>query len=166
MTRFSNTMFGLVATLSLASGVIAQPRPVGQTPVTRAGETPAQAGPATTFTGKVRVRLLAKPVAPGRTSMGLVTFDRGARSFWHTHPAGQTLYVTEGCGWTQQEGRTPTRICAGDTATVPPGVRHWHGATASTTMSHLSITENMNGRDVDWQGPVSAADYHGPGTRP
>ncbi len=165
MIRFSKTLMGLVMTLSLASGALAQARPAGETPVARAGETPARPGPPTTFTGTVSVRLLAKPVAPGRTSMGLVTFNPGARSFWHTHPAGQTLYVTEGCGWTQQEGKSPVRICAGDTATVAPGVRHWHGATADTAMSHLSITEKVNGREVDWQGPVSAADYHGLETR-
>jgi quercetin dioxygenase-like cupin family protein len=166
MTKSANMMFGLMATLSIASGALAQSRPADQTPVTRAGATPAKPGPATTFTGTVSVGILAKPVAPGRTSMGLVTFDPGARSFWHTHPAGQTLYVTEGCGWTQQEGKSPARICAGDTATVPPGVRHWHGATADQAMSHLSITEKVNGREVDWQGPVSSADYHGPETRP
>jgi quercetin dioxygenase-like cupin family protein len=157
---------GLVAVVSMTPLAFAQAQSTLRTPVTRAGDVAAQPGPPKTFTGAVSVRVLAKPQAPGRTSVGLVEFTPGARSFWHTHPAGQTLYVTKGCGWTQQEGRASVRICAGDTVTVPAGVRHWHGATADTAMSHLSITEKVGGREVDWLGPVSAADYRGPGTRP
>jgi len=132
------------------------------TPVLRSGVAPVMKGPAKIFTGDVQIRILAKSEPPGRTSVGLVTFAPGARSFWHTHPAGQTLVVTQGCGWTQQEGKAPVRICAGDTVTVPAGVRHWHGAAADSSMTHLSITEKVDGRDVDWQEAVSPADYHGP----
>ena len=133
--------------------------------VIRAGSLPAVAVPATRFTGKVSVTPIADPRAPRRTSLGAVTFPPGARSNWHTHPGGQILYVLEGCGWTQQEGRPVERICKGDTVSVPAGVKHWHGATATEAMTHLAITETLDGRNVDWLGPVTDAQYRGPTAR-
>lgn len=119
-------------------------------------------GPADFFTGKAWVRSLTSPTQPGQAGTALVTFEPGARSNWHTHPAGQTLYVTSGCGWTEAEGQAPQRICAGDMVYVKPGVRHWHGATASETMTHVAITESLDGKNVVWLEPVSDADYTGP----
>lgn len=119
-------------------------------------------GPAATFTGKAYVRILTHATEPGQAGTALVTFEPGARSHWHTHPAGQTLYVTQGCGWTQEEGGPVRRICAGDTVYVKPGMRHWHGATAGETMTHLAITEVLNGKNVEWMEPVTDAQYQGP----
>jgi quercetin dioxygenase-like cupin family protein len=145
--------------LSLATAAAAQnTAPTGQT-ITRAGASRVLVGPTSNFTGKATVRPLVDPVAPGRTSVALVTFEPGARSNWHTHPGGQTLYVEEGCGWTQEEGGPVTRVCKGDTVFARPGVKHWHGATASTSVTYLTITETVDGRNVDWLQPVSTEEY-------
>jgi len=114
------------------------------------------------FTGHATVQILASPIAPGRASFGEVTFQPGARSHWHTHPAGQILYVLKGCGLTQQDGGPVTRICEGDTVYTPAGVRHWHGATPTTAMTQLTITETVDGRNVDWMEPVTDAAYQAP----
>lgn len=127
--------------------------------VVRAGERPMGAGPAANFTGSVLVRPVVDAAQMGATTLGSVTFQPGARSNWHTHPGGQALFVTDGCGWTQREGGPVMRICKGDTAWVPHGVRHWHGATATTAMTHLSISETINGRNVNWMEPVTDAQY-------
>lgn len=139
----------------------AQTAPAPQPDVVRAGA-PAKPAPAQYFTGAVMLTELVKPTPPGRAGLGFVTFPPGARSHWHTHPGGQTLYILTGCGWTQREGEPVKRVCAGDTVYVPAGVRHWHGATATTAMSHLSVAETVDGRNVDWAEPVSDAQYHGP----
>lgn len=118
--------------------------------------------PADYFTGEVYLYMLTKPTAPGQAGTALVTFTPGARTNWHSHPAGQTFYVTQGCGWTQAEGQAPQRVCAGDMAYVKPGVRHWHGATANEAMSHIAITESLNGKNVEWQEPVTDAQFTGP----
>ncbi|MCJ1959303.1 cupin domain-containing protein [Novosphingobium mangrovi (ex Hu et al. 2023)] len=125
-------------------------------------ETEAQEGPADYFTGTAYIRRLTSATAPGQAGTALVTFTPGARSNWHTHPAGQTLYVTGGCGWTQAEGQDPQRICTGDMVYVKPNVRHWHGATSAETMTHVAITESLNGKGVNWQEPVTDAQYTGP----
>lgn len=142
----------------LASGVS-----VASAQVVPGGAGKVVTGPMSSFTGRVTVRMLTSPAAPGQAGTAIVAFAAGARSNWHTHPAGQTLYVTKGCGWTQEAGSSVTRICEGDTVYVRPGVRHWHGATSDTSMTHLAISETREGRDVDWREPVSGADYHGPG---
>lgn len=130
--------------------------------VVRAGSTEARPGPAENFTGRVQVRMLTTPTSPGQGGAALVTFQAGARSNWHTHPAGQTLYVTEGCGWTQVEGGPVTRICQGDAIYAKPGVKHWHGATPETTMTHLAISEIRDGKNVEWLEPVTAKQFRGP----
>lgn len=122
----------------------------------------AKPGPAKTFTGRVTVRMLTTPTPPGQAGTALVAFWPGARSNWHKHPAGQTLYVTQGCGWTQQDGGAVARICQGDTVYVKPGVRHWHGATTTTGMSHLAISETLAGNNVTWLEPVTNAQFMGP----
>jgi quercetin dioxygenase-like cupin family protein len=130
--------------------------------VVRAGSTEAKPGPSENFSGSVQVRMLTSATGPGQAGTALVTFQSGARSHWHTHPAGQTLYVTEGCGWTQVEGGVVIRICKGDTIYAKPGVKHWHGGTATTAMTHLAISETRDGRNVDWLEPVTGAQYRGP----
>ena len=152
-------LFPLVAIAVLSAASIAQTAPASPPSVSRAGEREIVAGPAKTFSGDVRVEMLVKPDAPGRATLGLVTFSPGARSNWHTHPAGQSLYVTDGCGWTQREGGPVMRICQGDVAYVPAGVRHWHGATDTTSMTHLAVSETVGTSNVDWAEPVGDAQY-------
>ena len=130
-------------------------------PVTRIGTRPYDNGPADYFTGSVYVEMLADPPEPARASAGSVTFTPGARSAWHTHPLGQTLIVTSGCGWHQIEGGPIEEIRAGDVITCPPNTRHWHGATATTAMTHIAITEKNHGKNVEWMEKVSDEQYLG-----
>ena len=132
--------------------------------IRRAGSQPSGQGPAEYFTGKVRIDPLYNPPEPARIATALVTFEPGARTAWHTHPLGQTLIVTAGCGWAQREGGPVEDIRPGDVVWFPPGEKHWHGATATTAMTHIALQEKLNGSAVDWLEPVSEADY-GPGAR-
>ena len=127
--------------------------------VTRNGSQASVKGAAATFTGAVRADPLFDAVAPSRTSAGLVTFDAGARSAWHTHPLGQTLIVTAGKGWVQQDGGPRIEIHPGDVIWTPPGVKHWHGATTTTGMSHIAIQEALDGKRVEWLEKVSDEHY-------
>lgn len=111
------------------------------------------------FSGSVRIDPLFAPTAPSRTSGGQVTFDAGARSAWHTHPLGQTLIVTSGKGWVQEWDGEKREIRPGDVVWCPPGVKHWHGATASTGMTHIAIQETLDGKNVDWMEKVSDEQY-------
>ena len=120
----------------------------------RAGSQPSQKGPAEYFTGTVRIDPLNTPPAPARAAAAYVTFEPGARSAWHTHPLGQTLIVTSGCGWTQCEGEPIVEIRAGDVVWCPPGHKHWHGATPT-----IAITEALDGRAVDWLDKVTDEQY-------
>lgn len=131
---------------------------VGQ-PVTNANDVEASQGPSDYFTGTSWVRMLSRATEPGQAGTALVTFEPSARSNWHTHPAGQTLYVTSGCGLTQVEGGPVQRICAGDVVYSRPGIKHWHGANATESMSHLAITESLGGSAVTWLEPVTDAQY-------
>lgn len=130
----------------------------GQT-IYRAGSQSAFAGPAANFDGKVRVDPLFP--AGARTSFGAATvsFEPGARSAWHVHPAGQYLIVTAGTGWTQAEGGPVEELNAGDAVWCPPGVKHWHGATPGTAMSHIALTGTVDGKNVEWLEKVSAQQY-------
>jgi quercetin dioxygenase-like cupin family protein len=127
--------------------------------ITRAGSQPSTKGPAEYFIGNVRVDPLfpAKESAP--YSGGMVTFEPGARSAWHTHPTGQHLIVTSGVGWTQEWGGPVVEIRAGDVVWCPPGVKHWHGATPTTAMTHLALTGAVNGKNVEWMEKVSDSQY-------
>jgi quercetin dioxygenase-like cupin family protein len=125
----------------------------------RAGSQPSQKGPAEFFTGTVRIDPLNAPSAPARTMTAYVTFEPGARSAWHTHPLGQTLIVTAGCGWVQREGGPVEEIRPGDVVWFSPGEKHWHGATATTGMSHIALQEALNGKVVDWMEKVSDEQY-------
>ncbi|MFC0684176.1 (R)-mandelonitrile lyase [Novosphingobium clariflavum] len=125
----------------------------------RNGSQPSFKGPADWFTGNVRIDSPFQGEAPARAGGAIVTFEPGARTAWHTHPLGQTLIVTSGCGWTQCEGEAIVEIRAGDVIWCPPGHRHWHGATPTTAMTHVAIAEMLNGRAVDWLEQVSDDDY-------
>lgn len=130
-----------------------------QSTISRHDERGVLAGPASNFTGEVRVEPIGQPDQSRSVALGLVTFAPSARSHWHTHPSGQSLFVTDGCGWTQHEGGAVMKICKGDAVHVAAGVRHWHGATATSAMTHLAITETRDGRNVDWAEPVTDAQY-------
>jgi quercetin dioxygenase-like cupin family protein len=125
----------------------------------RAGSQPSQPGPEAYFTGAVRIDLLNTPPEPARAATAYVTFEPGARSNWHTHPLGQTLIVTAGCGWTQCEGGPIVEILPGDVICCPPGHKHWHGATSTTGMTHLAVTEALDGKNVEWLERVTDAQY-------
>lgn len=117
------------------------------------------AGSAASFTGQVRVEPVF-PVTDGiKASGGRVTFSPGARSAWHTHPAGQYLIVTEGVGLTQEWGKPAQEIRSGDVVWCPPGVKHWHGATPGSSMTHLAITGSVDGKNVNWLEMVSDEQY-------
>ncbi|MED0155220.1 cupin domain-containing protein [Escherichia coli] len=123
------------------------------------GSQPSIKGSADYFTGSVRVDPLFNPKAPSRTSGGFVTFDAGSRSAWHTHPLGQTLIAASGTGWVQQWGEKKIEIKPGDVVWCPPGVKHWHGATATNGMSHYAIQESLDGKNVEWLEKVSDEQY-------
>lgn len=125
----------------------------------RVGSQPSIKGPEANFTGNVRIDPLNSPPAPARTSVASVTFEPGARSAWHTHPLGQTLVVTAGCGWTQCEGGPIVEIRAGDVIWCPPGHKHWHGATPTTSMTHIAIQEALDGVAVVWMEKVTDEEY-------
>jgi quercetin dioxygenase-like cupin family protein len=116
-------------------------------------------GPEDWFTGAVRVDPLFQTEAPARIAGASVTFEPGARTAWHTHPLGQTLIVTAGCGWTQREGGPIEEIHPGDVVWFSPGERHWHGATPATGMTHIAIQENLDGKVVDWMEKVTDEQY-------
>ena len=129
--------------------------------ITRAGSTPSAKGPADWFTGTVRVDRLFTVPEPGRTSGALVTFEPGARTAWHTHPFGQTLIVTVGCGRVQRVGGPIEEIRPGDVVFFPAGEKHWHGAGPETAMSHIAIQESLNGSPVEWMEHVTDDQYQG-----
>jgi len=127
--------------------------------ITRGGSQPSGKGPAEYFTGSVRVDPLFKANDPSRTSGASVTFEPGARTAWHTHPFGQILIVTAGSGWVQQWGGQIEEIRQGDVVRIPPGQKHWHGATATTGMTHIAIQEHLDGKTADWMEKVSDEQY-------
>jgi len=150
----------MVTCLSLAGGALAQ-APEGLQ-ITRNGSQPSARGPSENFTGAVRVDMRFAAQDPARLSGGLVTFDPTARTAWHTHPLGQTLIVTQGMGLVQRWSGPIQEICPGDVVWIPPGEKHWHGATPANGMSHIAITENANGKSVDWLEKVSDTQYGAP----
>ena len=127
--------------------------------ISRAGEQASIAGPEQFFTGRVRI----DPVWPANehinASGALVTFEPGARSAWHTHPAGQRLVVTSGVGLTQEWGKPVQMIRPGDVIWCPPGVKHWHGAAPATAMTHMAVTPTLDGKNVDWMEKVTDEQY-------
>jgi len=127
--------------------------------ITRAGSQPSSKGPADWFTGTVRIDPLFQANDPARAVGVSVTFEPGARTAWHTHPLGQTLIVTAGMGWVQREGGPVEEIRPGDVVWFRPGLKHWHGATPTTAMTHIAIQEQLNGKVVDWMEKVSDQQY-------
>lgn len=127
--------------------------------IKRAGSQPSVKGPADWFTGTVRIDPLFQLSEPARAAGASVTFEPGARTAWHTHPLGQTLIVTAGLGWTQREGGPVEELRPGDVVWFPPGLKHWHGASPTTAMTHIAIQEQLNGKAVDWLEKVSDAYY-------
>ncbi|MCF4127269.1 (R)-mandelonitrile lyase [Methylobacterium sp. SyP6R] len=125
----------------------------------RSGSRPSQTGSAEYFTGRVRIDPILSPPDPARVAGAHVTFEPGARTAWHTHPLGQTLIVTYGLGWAQREGGPVEEIRPGDVVWFPPGEKHWHGATATTGISHIAIQEKQDGNAVTWLDPVTDAEY-------
>jgi len=127
--------------------------------IKRIGSQSSNPGPADWFTGNVRIDPLVQANAPARVAASSVTFEPGARTAWHTHPLGQTLIVTSGCGWAQRDGGTVEEIHPGDVIWFAPGEKHWHGATSTTAMTHIAIQEQLDGKFVDWMEKVSDEQY-------
>ena len=127
--------------------------------IKRSGSEPSYKGPPKYFTGTVRVDPLFSPRDPARASGALVTFEPGARTAWHTHPLGQTLYVVAGTGRVQVWGGPLREIHAGDTVWIGPGEKHWHGAAPTTTMVHIAMQEALDGKHVTWMEHVSDEQY-------
>lgn len=127
--------------------------------IRRAGSQASGRGPADYFTGAVRVDRLFEAPEPARVAVASVTFEPGARTAWHTHPLGQTLIVTAGCGRAQRWGGPIEEIRPGDVIWFAPGEKHWHGAAPTTAMTHVAMQEKLNGSVVEWLEQVSDAEY-------
>jgi quercetin dioxygenase-like cupin family protein len=128
--------------------------------IKRNGSQPSGKGPADWFTGTVRIDSPFKGTDPARVTGAIVTFEPGARTAWHTHPLGQTLIVTAGCGLAQRWGGPIEQIRPGDVIWFSPGEKHWHGATAATAMTHVAIQEQLDGKVVEWMEKVTDEQYH------
>jgi quercetin dioxygenase-like cupin family protein len=127
--------------------------------IKRVGSEKSVRGPADWFTGTVRIDPLFDRSKPARIGAASVTFEPGARTAWHTHPLGQNLIITSGCGWVQREGAAVEEVHPGDVVWFPPGEKHWHGATASSAMTHIAIQEKLDGKAVEWLEKVSDEQY-------
>ncbi|THC46694.1 cupin domain-containing protein [Massilia sp. Mn16-1_5] len=150
----------LLSALALcAAGAADAQAPAADLVITRNGAQASSRGPAANFTGAVRVDPLYGPQAPSRGSAAYVTFEPGARSAWHSHPLGQTLIVTAGVGRVQRWGGKVEEIRPGDVIWTPPGVKHWHGASPTTAMTHIASQELENGKAVEWMEKVSDEQY-------
>jgi quercetin dioxygenase-like cupin family protein len=146
-----------LATTLLSVSLLAQ-----SVTVSRTGSQQPTPGDPQYFTGSVRVQMLFSASEPSRLAGARVTFEPGARTAWHTHPVGQTLVVTAGTGWVQHWGGAVQEMREGDVVHIPPGVKHWHGATAATRMTHIALHEHLNGKVVDWMEKVSDKQYKQP----
>jgi quercetin dioxygenase-like cupin family protein len=127
--------------------------------IKRSGSQPSGKGPADWFTGVVRIDPLFQAEAPARAAGNAVTFEPGARTAWHTHPLGQILIVTAGCGRAQREGGGIEEIRPGDVVSFAPGEKHWHGAAPTTAMTHIAIQESLDGKAVEWMEKVTDEQY-------
>jgi quercetin dioxygenase-like cupin family protein len=142
------------------AGVTTQGR-IGTMQIARAGSQASRPGPAEYFTGAVRIDPHFTLREPGRVSASSVTFEPGARTAWHTHPLGQHLIVTSGFGWVQRQGGPIEEVRPGDVVWFAPGLKHWHGATPTTAMTHIAVTESLDGKNADWMEKVSDKQYGG-----
>ena len=145
-----------IACCALASGARSQ------VIITRNNSQPSSTGSADNFTGTVRVSGFFQRTAPARVSGATVTFEPGARTVWHVHPLGQTLIVTAGTGRVQRWGDPVDEMRQGDVVWIPPGQKHWHGAGPNSSMTHIAITEQLDGKTVEWMEKVSDAQYGAP----
>src|SRR4030081_1978940 len=127
--------------------------------IRRSGSQQSAEGSADWFTGRVRIDPLFEAPEPARVRGASVTFEPGARTAWHTHPLGQTLIVTAGCGCAQRWGGPIEEIRPGDVVWFPPGEKHWHGAAPTTAMTHIAIQEQLEGKTVEWMEKVSDEQY-------
>jgi quercetin dioxygenase-like cupin family protein len=127
--------------------------------ITRVGRQPSAKGPEDWFTGVVRIDPLFAANDSRRAASASVTFEPGSRTAWHTHPLGQTLIITAGCGWVQRLGGPVEEVHPGDIVWFEPNEKHWHGATATNGMTHMAIQENLNGKVVDWMEKVTDEQY-------
>ncbi len=164
LTAFS--LFGSGAAFAQVGSLSAFDAPQSASPqggqtikIARGSTQPSTEGPAEHFTGSTRIDPLFSARPPSHTSGGSVTFERGARTAWHSHPLGQTLIVTSGKGWIQQWGGQIEEIRQGDVVSTPPGVKHWHGATANTGVTHIAIQESLDGKTVEWMEKVGDEQY-------
>src|SRR4051794_19515319 len=148
-----------IATAVALAALAATPAGAESTQISQNGSRPSAKGSAQYFTGSAIVDPLYAANDSTSSSGGLITFEPGARSAWHTHPAGQVLIVTSGTGWVQEEGGQKREIKPGDVIWTPPGVKHWHGATATNSMSHIAISNMAGGKNVDWMEQVSDEQY-------
>jgi quercetin dioxygenase-like cupin family protein len=128
--------------------------------IKRSGSQPSSKGPADWFTGTVRIDPLFQARDPARAAGNTVTFEPGARTAWHTHPFGQVLIVTSGCGRVQRWDGQIEEIRPGDVVWFPPGEKHWHGASPTTAMSHIAIQEHLDGKPVEWLEHVTDEQYN------
>jgi len=129
--------------------------------IKRVGTQASVKGPSDWFTGVVRIDRLFEAPEPARVAGASVTFEPGARTAWHTHPLGQTLVVTAGCGWAQRWGGPMEEIRPGDVVWFAPGEKHWHGASPETAMTHIALQEKLDGKTVEWMEQVSEEQYRG-----
>jgi len=155
------TTFVLIFSLCLAKAQTEQRggKQVQSITIARRGSQPSTQGQGEYFTGSVRIDPLFPVTEPARASAARVTFEPGARTAWHTHPLGQKLIVTAGVGWVQQQSGPVEEIREGDVVLIPPGAKHWHGATATTRMTHIAIQEQLDGKVVEWMEKVSDGQY-------
>jgi quercetin dioxygenase-like cupin family protein len=147
------------AATAISFAFLAAPALAESTEISPNGSRPSAKGAHQNFTGSVIVDPLYAASESMSSTGGLVTFEPGARSAWHTHPAGQVLIVTFGTGWVQEEGGQKREIKPGDVIWTPPGVKHWHGASATNSMSHIAISNMRDGKNVDWMEHVTAEQY-------
>lgn len=155
-------LLAMCACLTLTLALWADsPSQVQAVTVLRVGSQASAKGPEAYFTGTVRVDPLFSAEAPSRVSAAFVTFEPGARTAWHTHPAGQRLVVTAGAGQVQQWGQPIQQIKPGDVVIIPAGIKHWHGAAPSTAMTHMAIQETVDGKVAEWMEKVSDEQYKG-----
>ena len=154
----------LAAIAALGSVVIADE--THEVRISRASENPSVQAPATNFTGSVRLESQFRGDAPARMAGAIVTFEPGARTNWHMHPLGQTLIVTKGSGLVQRWGGSREEIRVGDVVWIPPNTKHWHGASESSSMSHVAITEALDGKTVEWMESVSEQQYRAKRSNP
>ncbi|MBO4119633.1 cupin domain-containing protein [Cupriavidus gilardii] len=159
-TPLTRTALCAAALHAAVAGAAEPQTPTGQR-ISRLGSQASVAGPADTFTGRVRVDMLWPAGDDIPASGAMVTFEPGARSAWHTHPAGQRLVVVSGVGLTQEWGKPVQEIRPGDVVWCPPGVKHWHGAAPTIAMTHLAVSGTKDGKNVEWMEKVSDAQYQG-----